>query len=148
MDCKITLIGGQHHNVHTHPLDFFVATPIALLRALTDGESKLLEPYQKLVLSASEEFLGKVIGDILAMGGEFDAPKIQDGRFRIEAIVPVETSMEYSMEFRSLTSGRGILMEMFYGYRECPREQWRSMPRRSEDPLDRAKWILYCRSAL
>ena len=32
MDAKVTLVGGEHHHVHTHPLDFFVATPFVLVR--------------------------------------------------------------------------------------------------------------------
>lgn len=147
-DCKVTLIWGEHHNVHTHPLDFFVATPIALLRALTDGESQILEPYQKLRLSATEEVLGKVIGDILAMGGEFESPIVENGRFQMQAIVPVETSLEYSTQFQSMTSGKGSYSESFYEYRECPVERWHKLERRGVDPLDRSRWILSCRSAL
>ena len=43
-DAAITLTAGEHHPIHTHPLDFFVATPVAFLRALTACGSRLLEP--------------------------------------------------------------------------------------------------------
>lgn len=31
-DIKVTLVDGEYHNEHTHPLDFFVATPMALAK--------------------------------------------------------------------------------------------------------------------
>lgn len=72
-DAAITLTAGEHHPIHTHPLDFFVATPVAFLRALTACGSRLLEPLVQVRLTAGEAHLGRVIGDILAMRGEFDS---------------------------------------------------------------------------
>jgi len=147
-DAKITLTGGEHHTVHTHPLDFFVATPVAFLRALTDSGSTLLEPIVEVTLSGPESVLGKVIGDILHMRGAFDPPAIDREVFLLTARLPVATSLDYPVAFRSLTSGKGIYSSRFFGYRECPLELGRTAGRRGVDPLDRAKWILHCRSAL
>ncbi|WP_300713175.1 hypothetical protein [uncultured Acetatifactor sp.] len=36
---EVTLTDGEHHHVHTHPLDFFVATPVAALRALKESDA-------------------------------------------------------------------------------------------------------------
>lgn len=146
-DAKVTLVGGEHHHVHTHPLDFFVATPVALLRALTASQSVLMEPYVKLQLSAGEEFMGKVLGQILGMRGEFSSPVIEEGIFTLEAAVPLRDSMEYPVTFRSLTSGRGSYSMEFDSYRPCEKGFVETLPRRGVDPLDRAKWILACRSA-
>ncbi len=147
-DVAITLVGGQHHSIHTHPLDFFVATPVAVLRGLTDCGSKLLEPLVQVRLTAEEGLLGKVIGDILAMRGTFDSPVITPGGFTLEAVLPVATSLEYPVAFRSLTGGKGGYSSRFAGYQECPPGCGEDTPRRGVDPLDRAKWILYARSAL
>ena len=147
-DLKVTLIGGEHHILHTHPLDFFLATPIAVLRGLTDAQTQLLEPILKVNLTANEEFLGKVMGDILAMRGEFESPQIIQGKFNLEARLPVATSMEYPIKFASLTSGQGIIKFEFFGYKECPLELGATTKRRGINPLDRAKWILHRRSAL
>lgn len=146
-DALVTLTYGQHHHVHTHPLDFFVATPIAALRALTDCGSTLLEPYVRLHLSAGEEYLGKVIGDLTAMRGSFETPLMRKGQFQIEAVVPVADSMEYPIRFRSLTSGKGMISQSFHDYLPCRPDFKETLPRRGVDPLDRAKWILYARNA-
>lgn len=146
-DALVTLTYGEYHNVHTHPMDFFVATPIAVLRALTDSGSRLLEPYVRLILSAGEEYLGRVLGDITAMRGEFDTPVIRSGQFMLETIVPVADSMEYPIRFRSLTSGKGTISQSFHDYLPCRPGFEARLPRRGVDPLDRAKWILYVRNA-
>ena len=90
-DAKFTLIGGQHHHVHTHPLDFFVATPVAVQRALVNSGTLLLEPMVRVTLSAQEELLGKVIRDMVAMRGAFDTPILHQGTFTLEADLPVAT---------------------------------------------------------
>lgn len=146
-DAKFTLVGGQSHHVHTHPLDFFVATPVAVLRALTESESMLMEPYVKISLSAAEQFMGKVMGHIVNMRGEFEAPVIEDGMFFLEAVVPLRDSMEYPVTFRSLTSGQGSYSMELDSYRPCEKGFLETLPRRGVNPLDHAKWILSCRSA-
>ena len=147
MDAKVTLIGGQHHHVHTHPLDFFVATPIAALRALTNSGSVLMEPYMKVTLSGGEELIGRVLGDILVMRGEFSSPVMEEGIFTLEAVMPLKDCMEYPVTFHSLTSGRGTCTMEFDSWRPCEKGMIETLPRRGVDPLDRAKWILSCRSA-
>ncbi len=147
-DFKCTLIGGEHHTIHTHPLDFFVATPVAFLRGLTNSQSRLLEPYLRVRISAPEEYLGKITGDIVMMRGEFDTPVARGGKMTVEANVPVADSMDYPTRLASLTGGKGILHSGFGFYRECPDGFKAVCKRRGVDPLDRAKWILYCRGAI
>jgi ribosomal protection tetracycline resistance protein len=148
VDLKVTLAGGQHHHVHTHPMDFFLATPIAVMKALQDASTRLLEPVLRMRLAAGEELSGRLIGDIIAMRGEFDSPVMSKGKVQLEARVPVATSMDYPSEFMSLTSGKGVLRTAFCGYRECPPGAGAAARRRGINPLDRMKWILHKRSAL
>ena len=147
-DAKITLTGGSHHTIHTHPLDFFVATPVALLDGLTNCGSILLEPMLSVEMSAPEETLGRILGDILAMRGEFETPVIADGSFSLKARLPAAESIEYPITFRSITSGKGLYYSSFDGYQECPLELGKTCPRRGVDPLDRPKWILWARHAI
>jgi len=147
-DVLFTLTAGESHKFHTHPMDFFLATPIAVMKALEDAGSVLLEPLVKLRLTADEALSGKLIGDIIKMRGEFDSPVVRGGKLEMEAIVPVATSMDYAIRFSSLTSGQGIIKSDFYGYVECPLEIGTTAKRRGVDPLDRDKWILFKRGAL
>ncbi|MCL2378732.1 MAG: TetM/TetW/TetO/TetS family tetracycline resistance ribosomal protection protein [Defluviitaleaceae bacterium] len=147
-DLKVTLIDGNDHKFHTHPLDFFLATPIAVMKALENAGPSLLEPLVKLRLTADETLCGRLIGDIIEMRGEFDTPLITGGSVEIEAIVPVATTMDYPARFASLTSGKGIINIDFHGYKKCPTELGAIGKRRGIDPLDRDKWILHKRGAL
>ncbi len=147
-DIQVELTGGEDHHVHTHPLDFFVATPVAVMRGLEACGETLLEPLYQVRLEADEDCLGRVISDMVAMRGEFDTPLIQKGWFRMEACVPVATAMEYPVAFAALTGGRGLYSSEFYEYRPCPLELGATAKRRGIDPRDRSKWILHARSAL
>lgn len=147
-DVKVTLIHGNQHQWHTHPLDFFIAAPIAVLRALRDSGSVLLEPYMKMKLTAKEDLLGKVSGQILGMNGLFDTPVMEDGRFTMEAVVPLKDCMDYPVTFRSLTSGKGLITMQLDSYRPCAPGFMDTIERQGIDPLDRQKWIMACRGAI
>lgn len=147
-DLKVTLVGGSHHHVHTHPLDFFLATPMAVMNGLQNTGTTLLEPMQKVRIVAPEEYAGKVIGDMIAMRGLFDSPVISNGRFLMEARVPAATFMDYTVRLASLTSGRGMVSTRFDGYESCPLELGAVAKRRGVNPLDREKWILSQRNAM
>ena len=147
-DLRITLTGGSHHLIHTHPLDFFTATPMALMNGLENTGSTLLEPMVTMRFSAGEQHAGRLIRDVMAIRGEFDSPVIHNGSLTMEARVPVADSLNYPVEFASLTGGRGVLSSRFSGYEPCPPELGKTAKRRGIDPRDRAKWILHSRSAL
>lgn len=146
-DFKCTLIGGEHHTIHTHPLDFFVCTPMAFMNGLSEIGSTILEPLLKIRVTAPEELSGKVFSEIIKMGGEYDAPVIRSGIATLEAIVPVATSMNFPERLATLSSGKAVLSQSFYGYRECRDGAEHINPRRGVNPLDRSKWILWARGA-
>ncbi|MGI5959041.1 MAG: GTP-binding protein [Massiliimalia sp.] len=147
-DLKVTLIGGSHHTVHTHPMDFFLATPLAVMNGLEHTGTVLLEPIQMLRIWGPEEYLGKVIGDMVAMRGEYDSPVIQKGEFVLEAKVPVEESVEYAIRLASMTSGKAHLSARFLEYAPCPPGMERRAKRHGVDPRNREQWILSRRNAM
>lgn len=146
-DFKCTLIGGEHHTIHTHPLDFFVCTPMAFMNTLTQTGSTILEPLLKIRVTAPEDFSGKIFSEIVKMGGDYDTPVILSGMIIVESVVPVATSMNFPEKLATITSGRAILSQTFYGYRECNDSEEHINPRNGVNPLDRSKWILYARGA-
>lgn len=147
-DFKATLAYAEHHTIHTHPLDFFVATPMAIMNGLHNIGTTLLEPFLKVKISAGSEYLGKVISNITQMRGEFDSPMMTGDSFTLEASLPVATSLDYPVQLASLTHGKGLFSSVFDCYRACPIELGKTAKRRGPDPSDRAKWILYARGAM
>ncbi len=146
-DFKCTLIGGEHHTIHTHPLDFFVCTPMAFMNGLNELGSTILEPLLKIRITAPAELSGKLLSEIVKVGGEYDSPLTLGQNVTLEAIVPVATSMDLPTKIAVLSSGKAVLNQSFYGYRECRDGLEHVNPRRGVNPLDRSKWILYARGA-
>lgn len=146
-DFKCTLVGGEHHTIHTHPLDFFVCTPMAFMNGLSQIGSTILEPLLKIRVIAPEDLSGKIFSEIIKMGGEYDSPVINSDTVALEAIVPVATSMDFPAKLAVISSGKAVLSQSFYGYRECRDGLEHINPRRGVNPLDRSKWILFARGA-
>ncbi len=146
-DFKCTLIGGEHHTIHTHPLDFFVCTPMAFMNGLEQLGSTILEPLLKVRISAPAELSGKLLSEIVKVGGEYDSPVTHGQTVSIEAIVPVATSMDFPTRLAVISSGTAVMSQTFYGYRECKDGLEHINPRRGVNPLDRSKWILWARGA-
>ena len=148
VDLKITLVEGQHHVWHTHPLDFVVATPMGIMDGLNRIGTKLLEPMLQFRLTVPEAFGGKVMNDLAQMRAAFEAPVLHGDRMTIEGRVPVATSLEYAVKLGSMTKGRAMLSTSFAGYQECPADVKAERPRRGVNPLDASKYILSVRNAL
>lgn len=146
-DFKCTLVDAQHHTIHTHPLDFFVCTPMTFMNGMQALGSTLLEPLLKMRIIAPTELFGKIINEITRMGGEYDSPVMTGDTVAIEAIVPAATSMEFPVKLASMSSGKAVVNTAFYGYRECRDGKEHISPRRGVNPLDRSKWILWARGA-
>ena len=147
-DLKVTLIDGESHNVHTHPLDFFVATPMGIMDGLRNAGTKLLEPILQAEFSAPEEYLGKTVSLLVAHRAVFDSPEVREGKFRLEAKIPAAEAMDIPVEFAACTAGTGIYGSRFSHYEDCPEGMGNDRERIGVDPLDRPRFILAARSAL
>ncbi|MBQ8159133.1 MAG: TetM/TetW/TetO/TetS family tetracycline resistance ribosomal protection protein, partial [Clostridia bacterium] len=150
-DLDITLVDGSDHQFHTHPLDFIVATPMAIQDGLQRGGSVLLEPILLCRFFVPAESVGRIMSDISTMRGSVTDTETDDDRVILTALVPAATSMNYPNDLASITSGRGSMSIRLHGYEPCPAfpdGQLPTMPRMSVDPLDQAKYILAARSAL
>ncbi len=147
-DLKITLTGGNHHLIHTHPLDFIVATPMGIQDGLRRGGSVLLEPVLEITFAVPSGCAGRIISDVQQMRGEITDTEADEETVTMRALVPAATSLDYPVQFASLTGGRGSMSTSLHGFRDCPIELGHTAPRRGVDPLDTAKYILAARSAL
>ncbi|WMT42080.1 TetM/TetW/TetO/TetS family tetracycline resistance ribosomal protection protein [Paenibacillus sp. D2_2] len=121
-DLKVTLVYGQHHVWHTHPLDFAVATPMGMMDGLANTGTTLLEPMLRVRIIVPEENGGRVMNDLVQMRGIFDPPVLQGDRMLIEGRVPLATSLNYPVELSSYTKGRSTFASFFDGYEPCPPE--------------------------
>ncbi|MBR5225635.1 MAG: TetM/TetW/TetO/TetS family tetracycline resistance ribosomal protection protein [Clostridia bacterium] len=147
-DVKITLMGGSHHQWHTHPLDFIVATPMGIQDGLRRGGSTLMEPILEIRFLLPPECVGRVMSDVVSMRGETLLTEPDEERTRLTALVPAATSLDYSTTLAAATGGRGVMSVRLHSYRDCPLELGATAERRNVDPLDESRYILAARSAL
>lgn len=147
-DVIITLMEGNSHHYHTHPLDFIVATPMGIQDALQNCGSVLLEPILDATFLLPASCVGRIIQDVSLMGGEVLSTDSADDRMLLRALLPLRTSVDYPVTLAAVTAGRGAMSVRLHGYCECPPDVLQAAPRRGVDPLDTSKYILAARSAL
>jgi elongation factor G len=119
-DIKIILIDGSFHDVDSSDLAFKMAGSIAFADGLRKGGSVLLEPIMDLEVTAPEEFLGEVIGDLNSRRCKIQSIKQRVNVKAIRGFVPLSEMFGYATALRSLTQGRATYtMEPSY-YMEVP----------------------------
>lgn len=148
VDAKITLVGGEDHPEHTHPLDFFVATPMAFMDGLRNTGTTLLEPYIKAVFSIESNRANNVIQIIRDKRGIVESTETDGKTTNISAVIPEGETFTLKDEILSATNGKGIYTSEFSHYAPVPEGTGEDRERDGINPLDRAKWILFARHAL
>lgn len=147
-DLKITFIAGEDHEIHSRPGDFTIATPMAVMNGLVNSGTKFLEPMLWFRISAPEDLLGAITSDIIQMRGSFESPEMENGKFSLEGIIPVATSMDFPVRLSSRSGGKAKIKTRFHSYKECTDEQGVIRPYKGISPLDEAKYILKARKAI
>ncbi len=147
-DLEIRLIDGEHHNVHSRSGDFTVATAMAIMKALNEGGTRLLEPVLAFRIDLPADAQSRVTGELIRMRSEISDSQIFNQNARIIGTVPVATSIDFPIKLGAMTGGLGKYQVRFDSYRECPLEHGLTRPYQGINPLDRSKYILSARKAL
>ncbi len=93
-----------------------VAANQAFRAACRDAGPLLLEPIMRVQVTAPEDNVGEVIGDLNARRGEVRGMSAERGVVEIDALVPLSRMFGYSTDLRSLTQGRGTFLMVFERY--------------------------------
>ena len=107
VDVKVTLTGGSYHEVDSSEMAFKIAGSMAFKNAMRKAGPILTEPIMKVVVIASDEYLGDVIGDINSRRGEIKEMEPVSGAQKVTAFVPLSQMFGYATDLRSKTQGRG-----------------------------------------
>lgn len=121
LDVKATLFDGSYHEVDSSAIAFEVAGSLAFKNSATLCKPILLEPIMAVVVEVPDEYLGNVIGDLIAKRGRIDSQEVQARFHRINASVPLASMFGYANSLRSNTQGRGNFTMQFSRYEECPK---------------------------
>ena len=106
VDVKATLTDGSAHEVDSSELAFRICGSMAFKEACEKADPTLLEPIMKVVVTAPEEYMGDVIGDLNARRGQITGTDVRNGAAIIESNVPLSTMFGYATDLRSKTQGR------------------------------------------
>jgi elongation factor G len=121
VDVRVTLFDGSYHEVDSSEIAFKLAAGYAFTEAAQKGDPVLLEPVMKVEVVVPEEFMGTVMGDLLARRGRIEGSDLQGHLRVIRAFVPLGEMFGYATDLRSQTQGRGTYTMQFDHYEEVPR---------------------------
>lgn len=120
VDVRVTLFDGSYHTVDSSEMAFKIAGSMAIKKAVEDAKPILLEPVMKVEVTAPDESLGAVIGDLNSKRGKVQGVESQAKNQKIAALVPMSEMLTYANQLHSLTSGRGLYSMEFSHYEELP----------------------------
>ena len=147
-DLKITLIDGEHHNIHSRAGDFGLATCMAIIKGLKEFGSQILEPILEFTIKSEDIYLGKIASDLTLRRAEFANPQMENNKFKLSGRIPLSESLDYSLKLNSITGGKAKLSLSFDSYQAYNPEIIPQIPYKGISPLDRSKYILQHRNGI
>ncbi len=120
VDFKATLDDGSFHQVDSSEMAFKIAGSLAFKKAAEQAGPTLLEPIMKVTITAPDEFMGDIMGDLNGRRGRVLGMD-SAGKYQvINAQVPLAEFLTYAPDLRSMTGGRGMYIMEFSHYDEVP----------------------------
>ncbi len=121
VDVQVEVYDGKSHAVDSSDMAFRTAAATGVRAALAAAGTVLLEPTVHVTVVAPAHMQGDVLGDLSGRRGHITATAgTDDGRARIEAVVPEAELVRYALDLRSLTGGHGELTLAPAGYEVRP----------------------------
>ncbi len=120
IDIKATLFDGSYHDVDSSEMAYKVAGSLALKEAGKKCNPKLLEPIMKVEVTAPNEYLGSVMGDVSSRRGIIKNQEERGNAIVVTADIPLSEMFGYATDLRSFTQGRGNYGMEFSHYNEVP----------------------------
>jgi len=106
VDVKVTVFDGSYHEVDSSEMAFKICGSMAFKEACLKAQPVLLEPIMKVVVTAPDDYMGDVMGDINARRGQINGTDMRNGTVVIESSVPLSNMFGYATDLRSKTQGR------------------------------------------
>lgn len=120
VDLKVALIDGAYHDVDSSAIAFEIATRAAMREAFETAGPVLLEPIMKVEVTAPDEYLGGVIGDLNSRRGQILGTSTRGNAQIVNAMVPLANMFGYINNLRSMSQGRASYTMQFDHYEQVP----------------------------
>ncbi|MBV9334654.1 MAG: elongation factor G [Solirubrobacterales bacterium] len=120
-DVRVRLYDGSYHTVDSSEMAFKLAGSLAMKQAMEQAAPVLLEPIMLITISAPEDAVGDVIGDLNSRRGRpLGMEPVGAGMTEVKAEVPMAEVLSYAPDLRSITGGQGEFTMEFLRYEEVP----------------------------
>ena len=120
INIKVTLLDGDMHSVDSSEFAFYHAAGVALRKAVEKAKSILLEPIMQIEITAPDNYLGDVLGDLNGRRAHI-VEMVTEGDLRVvKGKIPLAESFGYSSVLRSITQGRGTYTMEPLEYKPAP----------------------------
>ena len=120
VDVKVRLYDGSYHTVDSSELAFKIAGSLGWNKAMESADPVLLEPIMNVEVTAPEENMGDIMGDLSSRRGRPQGSETVGEMQIIRAQVPLAEMLSYAPQLRSMTAGRGSYTMEFDHYEEVP----------------------------
>jgi len=120
VDLKVALIDGAYHDVDSSAIAFEIATRAAMREVFENAGAILLEPIMKVEVTAPDEYLGGVIGDLNSRRGQIMGTSTRGNAQIVSAMVPLANMFGYINNLRSMSQGRASYTMQFDHYEQVP----------------------------
>lgn len=121
VDLKVTVYDGKHHTVDSKEIAFVTAGKKALQAAVQAARPCVLEPIVNVEISAPEQFMGDITGDLASRRGQVSGTQSASaGSLTVIAQAPLSELASYQSRLNSLTGGQGGYTIEFSHYEPVP----------------------------
>src|SRR5438045_4289350 len=117
---RVVLVDGSYHTVDSSEMAFKIAGSMAFKSAYEKADPVLLEPIMEVEVTAPDDTVGAVNGDLNSRRGRLQGMEPAGGLTTIKAEVPLAELLTYSQALTSMTGGRGDYHMHFLRYEEVP----------------------------
>ncbi len=122
VDVQVRVYDGSHHPVDSSEMAFKVAASMGFKKAMESAQPVLLEPVMNVEVSAPDDMVGAVIGDLNSRRGRILGMDAKGHNQIVKAVVPLAEILKYAPVLTSITAGKGSYAMEFSGYEQAPRE--------------------------
>jgi len=117
---RASVFDGSYHQVDSSEMAFKIAGSMAFKSAAARARPVLLEPIMRVEVTASDDFLGEVMGDLSSRRGHIVGIEARPPNQVVRALVPLAHMFGYATDLRSKTQGRASYSMEFAHYEQAP----------------------------
>ena len=120
-DIRIAVYDGKHHSVDSKEIAFVTAGKKAFIDAVKKARPVVLEPIVDIHITAPNECMGDITGDLSGKRGRITDTKSSSGGMTIiSGQVPLSELDSYQSQLKSMTGGAGSFSISFSHYDPVP----------------------------